>query len=152
MPVSLWKTPRRTRTSGRAAVAGPARRRLYERRRECSRRAGGASQSSDDVEVGYHVLYPSAAEAAAAAAAGASHTAADFDGAVQSAAADAGVADVFAAASVEDVGTPAAATAGLDCYYLDWAGDGYCDEQNNVAACKYLCGNQPTRLHPTILH
>jgi hypothetical protein len=92
-------------------------------------------QSSDDVEVGYHVLYPSAAEAAAAAAAGASLTAADFDGAVQSAAADAGVADVFAAASVEDVGTPAAATAGLDCYYLDWAGDGYCDEQNNVEAC-----------------
>ena len=92
-------------------------------------------QSSDDVEVGYHVLYPSAAEAAAAAAAGTSLTAADFDGAVQSAAADAGVADVFAAASVEDVGAPAAATAGLDCYYLDWAGDGYCDEQNNVEAC-----------------
>ena len=98
-------------------------------------------QSSDDVEVGYHVLYPSADEAAAAAAAAASHTAADFDGAVQSAAADAGVADVFAAASVEDVGTPAAATAGLDCYYLNWAGDGYCDEQNNVESCKYDKGD-----------
>ena len=67
--------------------------------------------------------------------AAASHTASDFLSAVQGAAADAGVADVFAAASVEDVGTPAAATAGLDCYYLDWAGDGYCDEQNNVEAC-----------------
>ena len=129
----------------------PLRRGLYERRR--SVRGGPRRlQSSDDVEVGYHVLYPSADEAAAAAARAASHTAADFDGAVQSAAADAGVADVFAAASVEDVGTPAAATAGLDCYYLDWAGDGYCDEQNNVEECKSFRQGRLLRVDAMRLH
>ena len=65
---------------------------------------------------------------------------------------NAGVSDVFAAASVEDVGTPAAATAGLDCYYLDWAGDGYCDEQNNVEECKSVWNQPVCRVRPTILH
>jgi len=115
--------------------------------------SGRRRLQSGSVVVSYVVLYDSPAAAAAAVDAAASHTASDFLSAVQGAAADAGVADVFAAASVEDVGAPEAATTGLDCYYLDWAGDGYCDSQNNVESCNYLCGNQPVRrVHPTILH
>ena len=70
------------------------------------------------------------------------HTASDFLSAVQGAAADAGVADVFAAASVEDVGTPAAG-GGRARLLLLWAGraTGTATRRTTVESCKYDKGD-----------